>query len=264
MLEGQIVYLEVDSITPNSYNPNEMPKDLFDSLLEDAKQNGAEALDPILVRPLDSENLYEIIDGESRWNVAKQLGWQRIRATIRKVSVDEAKAINYRKNRERGNLNPFKEAKLFESEIKQGKTYDQIAEKYMISHAQVGVRLSLLNITEEAKQIVTRVTMDRKVSPSHLEVIASIEEPEKQTELAEKIVALDLSVRQTEEEAKKLVEPFKEKVVVPCEFRDYIMELAKVVRLNLPETAECENCKMEKICGEYKQAIFELTHEISS
>lgn len=210
-LETSIVYLEVDSIVPNNYNPNEMLSETFESLLQDAKEHGAEALDPILVRPLEfvgGKQQYEIIDGENRWRAVKQLGWQRIRGIIRKVSLDEAKAINYRKNRERGNLNPFKEAKLFYDEWERGNgklNLEEIAEKYGLGHrARVSEKIKIhTDLSEEAKQIL----FGRPNISSQAQIIASIPDAEKQKELAQKIVSLGLSVRQTETQARKLTTP---------------------------------------------------------
>jgi len=265
VLAIQVVYLRVDSISPNNYNPNGMLEDTFEALLEDAKQHGADALDPILVRPLDflrGEQQYEIIDGENRWKVAKKLGWQRIRAVIKKVTLDEAKAINYRKNRERGTLDPFKEALLFKSEIDLGRTYDEVASKYGVSHAQVGARLSLLNISDEAKNIVTRVTKEG-ITPSHLELIASVKETPKQRELAEKIVTLDLSVRQAEAEARKLLEvptetakeeKLQEPKKCPLELlleNDVLMKLP----IKRDETLNCSLCPLSNPCQEAQKTL---------
>jgi len=216
---SEISFLDVELIVANKYNPNMMPPETFQYLLNDAQQHGAEALDPILVRPLDfveGKQQYEIVDGENRWKVAKQLGWKRLRVIICKVSLEEAKSINYRKNRERGTLDPFKEAQLFKEDYDTGLTLEQIGERYGVSHAQVSIRLSLLGISEEAKAIVTRVTMD-KVTPSHLELLAKVKEPEQQKELAEKIVAGDLSVRETEAEVKRVLEPPPTPTVNPFE-----------------------------------------------
>ena len=227
---SEISWIDVSQIVPNSYNPNTMLKDTYEALLEDARQHGAEALDPILVRPLDfveGKQQYEIVDGENRWKAAGVLGWIRLRAIIKNVTLDEAKAINYRKNRERGTLDPFKEAQLFKSELDLEMTQEQIGSKYGISQDQVSKRLSLLNITEETKAITTRVVMEKtEVTPSHLEIIASVREPEKQKEIAEKVISQGLSVRETEAEVKRLlapeppptVNPFEEKHEPPYDF----------------------------------------------
>jgi ParB/RepB/Spo0J family partition protein len=209
MAQGEeIIFVNITQIIPNNYNPNAMSKETFDSLLEDAKLHGADAFDPILIRPLDfaeGKQRFEIIDGENRWRVAQQLKWNRIRARIVNLSLNEAKVVNYRKNRERGTLDPFKEAQLFKSELEAGLTQEKIATKYGISQQQVNARLSLLYITDEAKNITTRVVMEKfAVTPSHLEAIAMVRGAEEQKSLAEKVVSEGLSVRQTELEAKRL------------------------------------------------------------
>lgn len=192
--------LEVSLIYPNNYNPNIMLAEIFDALLEDAQRYGSGAFNPILVRP-DNEG-YEIIDGESRWKVVKKLGWERIKAIVMNVGLDDAKAINYRKNRERGIINPFKEAELFYDEWERGNgslTQEEIAKKYGVSQPQIAQVLSRLKITEECREIITRVinSSNHPISSSHLELIASVENPEKQLMMVQKVVDDGLSVLQT-------------------------------------------------------------------
>jgi len=257
------MFLQVDLIVPNKYNPNIMADEIFQSLLEDARLHGAEALDPILVRPLDvleGKQHYEIIDGESRWKVAKKLGWVRLLAIIKKVNLDDAKAINYRKNRERGTLDPFKEAELFKGELDAGLTQEQIATKYGVQRTYVTEHLPIaIDITEETKSIVERSTM---LSPSIVVELAKIKEPERQKELAEKVVSEGLSVRETEAEAKRLVEPPKEekseekpkKCPIEMFFTEEVLEKMIVKR---DDQMNCEKCPLAEPCH---QTMEQLQH----
>ena len=209
---SEIVFVDLMQIIPNNYNPNMMSKENYDSLVEDARAHGADSLDPILLRPLefvDGKQRFEIVDGENRWKVAKQLGWKYIRAVIRKLSLDEAKIVNYRKNRERGTIDPFKEVKLFLEEYNVGLTHEQIAEKYGVQRTYVSERLPIAtDISPEAKSIVERSTM---LTPSHIIELAKVKDTELQKELAEKIVSGELSARETELEAKRLIRIVEQK-----------------------------------------------------
>lgn len=203
--------LPITKIKPNLWNPNRMPEEIYKALVEDIKANGTKAIDPIHVRPL-GKDFFEVIDGEHRLKAVVEAGFHEISCLIDEVSEEEAKAINYRKNKERGNMDPFREAELFKSETDAGKTYDDVAEKYGTSHARVGAKLSLLGIFEPAKEIVRRRT---DVSPGHLEVVATLKKPKQQAELAKRIVDKDLSVRATKAEAEKITAKPKPPEIAP-------------------------------------------------
>jgi ParB/RepB/Spo0J family partition protein len=178
--EETIVWIPVKNIHPNKYNPNAMTEEQDAQLLEDMRQHGPNAIAPLDVRtdlahdgfphPIE-EVQFEIIDGEHRWNHAVALGWERIRCVVKDMTLAEAKAANYRKNRERGTIDPFKEAELFKSESDEGLTQEEIAKKYGVDRSQVSKRISLLNITPETKKEITKVP---HVTVSHLEPIATM------------------------------------------------------------------------------------------
>lgn len=162
--QTEIVQVPVDHIEENKFNPNVMPKEEFDLLKQDMKDTGKDhelTIDPILISPIRifygdptlQEDRYVVVDGKHRWQSAKEIveegdqTWTTIPARIRPVIEAVAKALNYRKNKERGHLDPLLEAQLFASEIEGGLTQKEIAEKYNVSRPYVGVRLSLTRIT---------------------------------------------------------------------------------------------------------------------
>jgi len=205
--KDRIVILPLHKIQPNDYNPNEMPRETYEVLKRDMKTHGLYSINPILVRPLEGKN-YEIIDGESRWRAANELGWIKIRCIIKNVSLEEAKRINYTKNRERGSLNPFKEAKLFSDDLRT-KSYRELSNLYGVTTWYIQNRVKLLNLHREVKELYTRVYP--LITPSHLELLTSLPQ-NLQTDLAQNITQERLSVRNLESIIKehKLSETLKE------------------------------------------------------
>ena len=195
-----------------------MPKETYTTMLEEMRTGGLEAINPIEVRPVKEKPPYEIIDGESRWSGARELRWTRIRAEVKPMSLEEAKAECYRKNKERGHIDPFKEAELFKSEIDHGLTQGQVAQKYGVSQPYVANSLRLLTdldpcIVRKARAIIPRgikgssaPVLDR----SHLEELASVKDKVQQRHLFETMVGSmragkpPPTVRQLEVERKKL------------------------------------------------------------
>ena len=180
---------------------------------------GLYKIDPILLRRLTAEEIqeiktkepwsqvqFQILDGHSRWEAARDLGWTRIRAIIVDATRDEALEINYKKNRARGTVDPLREAMYFRHLYEDLKlTEEKIAEKFGIDRSYVAKILKRIKISKEARRnIVNRVTPGRKISGKHLEVIASVPE-EKQAELTDIIIEGGLSYRQAER-AKEAIE----------------------------------------------------------
>ena len=181
LLAGKILLVEIDVIQPNQYNPNEMSEEEFKALVENMKREGPHGTDPLLVRPLDKG--FELIDGEHRHRSAQQLGWEKIRVTVRKVDEHRAQEINYAKNRLRGHINPFKEADLFASNWKRLGTQEAVANKFEVSRQYVTDALSLLKIPDEVREKIDARASSRRT----LRILATIDDPADQEKLAEKI-----------------------------------------------------------------------------
>jgi len=116
--------------------------------------NGAEKLDPIWVRN-DGVGKYEIIDGEHRWKAAKEVGWKRLRAFIIDMVMDDAKAFNVRKNRERGRLDAEKLGKiLYEEYQTEDMTQNGVGKKFGLARETVR---DYIEIYENRKKIRERL-----------------------------------------------------------------------------------------------------------
>jgi ParB/RepB/Spo0J family partition protein len=182
---SDIKSVAVDKIDRNPWNPNVIQKEEYDALKQDMHIHGATGIDPLLISPKkfffkaqdhkegSTADTYIIVDGEHRWRAAKELGWKEIRCEIREISEDDAKALCYRRNRERGNIDPFKEALLFKTEVPK-LSQAKIAGKYGVDQSTVSHRLSLLKI--DAQIVAKAKIMPRGIiTPSHLEALATLE-----------------------------------------------------------------------------------------
>jgi len=186
--------IAVDKIEANRWNPNVMQKEEYDALKQDMHVHGVNGVDPVLVSPKPSflgmgattfEGFYVIVDGEHRWRAAGELSWKEILCEVREISEDEAKALCYRRNRERGTIDPFKEAALFKTELPK-LTQAKIAGKYGVDQSTVSQRLSLLKLDEKVLAVVKTIPRGI-ITASHFEPLAMLE-PEDQKSLAKDIV----------------------------------------------------------------------------
>ena len=100
----KVVNLEISKISPNSYNPNLVPKDIFSQLKKSIKKFGIEQ--PILVREVGDK--YVIIDGEHRYKIALEFGFKTVPVVIRDITESEAKIQTINMNRLHGEFNKVK------------------------------------------------------------------------------------------------------------------------------------------------------------
>lgn len=124
--------IPVKNIKPNDYNPNYMSEEEYERLKEGIRlTNGKYVEDnPILIRPLDTENEFEMIDGFHRWKAFKELGFDEIGSEIKKCTRQEAQILSVILNKDRGNLDYLQLSKIFYEnwkgigESKKETTYD--------------------------------------------------------------------------------------------------------------------------------------------
>jgi len=185
--------LAIDKVDANPWNPNVMGEVEYDALKEDMHIHSANGIDAILVSPFHCffpgepiSDRFVIVDGEHRWRAAKELGWKEIRCEVQPITEDDAKALCYRRNRERGNIDPMKEAFLFKTEIDKKRKQKDIADKYGVDQTTVSRRLSLLKLS--GKTVKALASMPHGIiTPSHLEPIATLD-PGDQDQVVQQIL----------------------------------------------------------------------------
>ena len=197
--------VKITKIEPN----REQPRKIFDEaalneLAESIKHYGL--ISPILVQ--DKKDHYEIIAGERRWRAAKIAGLKEIPVIIRDYTEREIAEIALIENVQREDLNPIEEAMGYkrlieEFDLKQ----EEVAECVSKSRSAITNSLRLLKLSEEVQNYL----VDNSLSMGHARALLAIEDSEKQTELAKKVIADRLSVREVEKLVKNLDKPVKEK-----------------------------------------------------
>jgi len=106
------VLVDLKEIRPNDWNPNELDPDTFNELTRNIQEEGF--LQPLVIAslPEGSEYIYEIIDGEHRYDVAALLDMPQVPAVIKEhvgdsdVSVrDRRKFLTVKMDKLRGTFN---------------------------------------------------------------------------------------------------------------------------------------------------------------
>lgn len=197
--------VKITQIEPNREQPRKnFDEDALQELADSIKQFGL--LQPILVQ--DRKSHYEIIAGERRWRAAKLAGLKEVPVIIRDYTDQEIVEISLIENIQREDLNPIEEAQAYkrlltEFNLKQ----DEVAERVSKSRTAVTNSMRLLKLCDEVQQMI----IDDMLSTGHARALISIEDPEEQYTIAQKIFDEKLSVRDVEKLVKNLNKPEKPK-----------------------------------------------------
>ena len=196
--EGGSVTLPLAQIQPGLDQPRKrFDQDSLAELADSIREHGI--LQPLTVRRLSS-GYYQIIAGERRWRAAKLAGLTEVPALI--IEADDRKVMELAliENLQREDLNPVEEALGYETLIREyGLTQDGVARRMGKSRPAVANALRLLTLPPRARAL----REEGKLSAGHARAVLAAPEKLRDT-LAEQIVREGLSVRQTEQLAKKL------------------------------------------------------------
>ncbi len=214
--------LPIYKVEPNPDQPrHEFDEDALQNLADSIAEHGI--VQPLTVREV-SNGYYQIIAGERRWRAARMANLTEVPAVI--IEADDRKAMELAliENLQRQDLNPVEEALGYQSLMADfGLTQEQTAQRVGKSRPAVANALRLLNLCPEVLEAVRKGAL----SAGHARAVLTLKSPKKQQEAAQKICALDLSVRQAELLCKNLEkEPVKKEPPTTVAI-DYVAECEK-------------------------------------
>lgn len=196
--EGGTVTLKISEIEPNRTQPRkEFDEQALSELAESISQHGL--LQPLLVRPLTLGG-YQIVAGERRYRASRMAGLTEVPVIIKELTDTETMEIALIENLQREDLSPVEEALGYKALIDEhGFSQEEVAKSVGKSRPAVANALRLLKLPDNIMEYLK----DDKISAGHARALLTLEDEELMTELADEIVAKDLSVRQVEKICKK-------------------------------------------------------------
>lgn len=199
----------VQSLPIAKVEPREgQPRTVFDEealgeLSESIREYGL--LMPVTVRKLDS-GYYQLIAGERRWRAARMAGLTEIPARVIEADDRLATELALVENLQREDLNPVEEAQGYRTLMEDyGLTQDEAAQRVGKSRPAVANALRLLSLAPEVLQFVEQGLL----SAGHARALVPVKPEELQIDAARQVMKNGLSVRRTEELAKRLMKPPK-------------------------------------------------------
>lgn len=220
--------LPLHKVEPNPQQPRrDFDPEELQSLADSIALHGV--MQPLTVREMDN-GYYQIIAGERRWRAARMAELREIPAVI--IQADDKKVMELAliENLQRQDLNPVEEALGYRTLMNEyGLTQEETAARVGKSRPAVANMLRLLNLCDDALEMVR----DGRLSAGHARAIAALKSEKQQKEVAQKVAALGLSVRQTE---------------LLCSNVQKAPAKPKPVTLEVDYVAECEK-KLSKVLG---------------
>ena len=219
--------LPLQKIEPNRLQPRKnFDEEELSSLADSIRQHGV--IQPLTVRLLDS-GYYQIIAGERRWRAARLAGLREVPVVV--IEADDKKAMELAliENLQRSDLTPIEEARGYQQLIGEyGLTQEQVADRVSKSRPAVANAMRLLSLPDELLALVE----EGKLTAGHARALLSLKDTRQQLAVAQKIINLQLSVRQTEAMCKKLSKAVKAPEPKPVEV-DYLAECEKTLSRRL-------------------------------
>jgi ParB family chromosome partitioning protein len=149
----------------------------------------------VVVRKI-SDGEYELVMGERRWRASQRAGLEYIPAIVRETPDTDMLRDALLENLHRQQLDPLEEAAAYQQLLDDfGATHEQLAQKVGRSRPHISNTLRLLNLPPAVQKRVAAGV----ISAGHARALLSLDDPQAQERLAQRIVAEGLSVRSVEE-----------------------------------------------------------------
>lgn len=197
-VESGLDYIPVDLVDRSPYQPRQtMTDEGLSELADSIRSQGL--IQPIVVRK--TANRYELIAGERRWRAAQKAGLEEVPAVIKEVNDESAAAMALIENLQRENLNPIEEAFAISNLTKEFDwTHQEVADVLGKARATVSNMLRLLELPSEVRELMKQ----EKLSMGHARALLALPSNQ-QSQLAQAVVAKNLTVRQTEQQIRKML-----------------------------------------------------------
>jgi ParB family chromosome partitioning protein len=208
-----LLYLDITSIKPCPTQPRKIfDQTALNELSESIKEYGV--MQPITVKQKNEQGFYEIIAGERRWKASILAGQKKIPAIIKNLDNHKAFLLSIIENLQRSDLSPIEEADVYQRLVDDGYTHDQIGFMLSKSRSYISNTIRLNNLNDYIKDLVNK----KSLSIGHAKLLLSVNN---QDEIADKIIADNLNIRETEDLIREIEEKKKYNNVINCTENNY-------------------------------------------
>lgn len=189
------MFVPIERIVPNPDQPRrDFTPEQLEELANSIKEKGV--IQPLIVRKKGATQ-FEIVAGERRWRASQMAQLHELPIVVREYDDTEVLEIAIIENIQRADLNPVEEAMGYRQLMdKFGHTQEKLSEALGKSRSHIANLMRLLNLPDD----VLGYLKTGDLSAGHARALITSDDA---SDLAKKVIKDGLSVRQTEQLAKK-------------------------------------------------------------
>jgi ParB family chromosome partitioning protein len=176
----EISWIPVSRLAPNPWNPNRMSRDKFAKLKSEIKARGFMA--PVLVRPFGE--MFQIVDGEHRWRIAKEQGIEKIPCAVSQLDDSAARIKTLQMNGFRGENDPEKLASLI-ADLARDIDRETLSRLLPWSEFEIEQLISMEDMEKAQASLRDMTTV--KLDPPELELYAVVVTSEQRQEIEQSV-----------------------------------------------------------------------------
>ena len=190
--DNRIEYIAVSKLIVNPFQPRKIfNEEALQELAESIKEHGI--IQPIVVRK--KEKKYEIIAGERRFRATELAGLKEIPAIVKEMTEQQMMEVAILENLQREDLTPIEEAEAYSSLIENlNFTQDALAKRLGKSRPHIANHIRLLQLPEDVRKLMNEGVL----SMGHGRALLGLKNKGRIAEIAQKVIAQSLNVRQLE------------------------------------------------------------------
>jgi len=195
----QVLEVPIDKVQVNPHQPRKrFDHSELEDLIESIKVYGI--IQPLIVTKGSKDN-FQLIAGERRLRAAQVLNFKTVPVLVRKAKEQEKLELALIENVQRKNLNAIEEAISYQRLIDEfNLKQEDVAKKIGKKRPTIANTLRLLTLPEPVQKAI----LDEKISEGHARAIAGLENEKEQLDFLKKILRNQMTVRETESQAKKV------------------------------------------------------------
>jgi ParB family chromosome partitioning protein len=195
-----LLEVPANAIAPNPKQPrSRFDDETLNELAASIREVGI--LQPIVVRKTGQG--YEVVTGERRLRAAKLAGLAMVPVVLRDSDDSDLLREALIENIHREDLNPIELGEAFRQLLDElGLKQEELADRVGVSRSHIANTIRLLALPLDVQQLLA----DEKLSAGHARALLALGDQEAIASLSLRVVAEDLSVRETEEIVRRFIE----------------------------------------------------------
>jgi ParB family transcriptional regulator, chromosome partitioning protein len=198
---GDVRTIRIAEVSPNRFQPRRVFNEIELSELESSLR-ATGLLQPITVRA-NGKGGWELVAGERRLRAAARLGWTEIPALIREFDDRAMLTLALVENLQRADLNALEEAEGYQRLIGEFElTQQQVADAVGKDRTTITNLLRVLSLPPSVRGMMEL----GQITTGHARALLAVKDAKRQQELANEIVAHQLSVREVEARVRSMTE----------------------------------------------------------